>query len=190
MNMSARRLAAAITGLACLVIAFDAAKSQQIGMEVHRSDVRSDDGSDWQLAVSTQGPFSVRMPVMFNDYTLRDPRENLVLHGIAGVSAEGIMFSAGEHPYLKVTPSELRVMPESYAADPENNISDVRYENNDGIETVYFTAIHRVQGAHYRFVRREDATYILSINFPNERRELATQVKDEFLQSFKLKDKN
>ena len=52
------------------------ARAQQPKLEMHRAGVDSKDPSGWHLAVSTKGSFSVRMPIPFNDFTVRstDPK--------------------------------------------------------------------------------------------------------------------
>src|SRR5262245_27469107 len=70
--------------------------------EIHRKSVDALDTAGWQPAVSTKGHFSVRVPVAFNDFTIRAADENIgemVVHVIGGGSAEGVKFTATETPF-------------------------------------------------------------------------------------------
>src|SRR5688572_12857570 len=90
------RLVSLFLPLTLIMLPPVAARAQQPKLEMHRSGVMSQDPSGWHLAVSSKGSFSVRMPIPFNDFTVRSTEE--VTHVIGGKSSEGIRVSATEMP--------------------------------------------------------------------------------------------
>src|SRR5262249_35542055 len=95
------RLFALLPALALIMLPSAVAQAQQPKRERHRTGVEPKDPSGGPPAVSTKGSFSVRMPIPFNDFTVRstDPKAGEELtHVIGGKSAEGIKVSAVEVP--------------------------------------------------------------------------------------------
>jgi hypothetical protein len=67
------------------------------GMTLHRVQAGEPDASGWMVAASTQGGFSVRLPLKFNDFTIQEANSAaavLRLHTVGAKSQEGIKFSA------------------------------------------------------------------------------------------------
>lgn len=74
------------------------------GMTMHRVQAGEPDASGWLTAASTEGGFSVRLPLKFNDFTLHepDPKAPTVRTFTVGAkSQEGIKFSATRIVYRK-----------------------------------------------------------------------------------------
>jgi hypothetical protein len=73
------------------------------GMKMHRVQAGEADASGWMLAESTEGGFSVRLPLKFNDFTLEtDAKEpTLRLFVVGAKSQEGIKFTATRIVYRK-----------------------------------------------------------------------------------------
>src|SRR2546428_8053361 len=95
------RTFALLVSLALVMLPGVAAWAQQPKLEMHRAGVDSKDPSGWHLAVSTKGSFSVRMPIPFNDFSIRSSDAKAgeeVTHVIGGKSAEGIKLSVVEVP--------------------------------------------------------------------------------------------
>ncbi len=94
--------------LAVLSVAPAAAQTLPAGMTMHRVQAGEPDASGWVLAASTEGGFSVRMPLKFNDFTLResDPQAAAVrTYTVGAKSSEGIKFSATRVVYRDGAPS-------------------------------------------------------------------------------------
>ena len=71
---------------------------------MHRVQAGEPDASGWMLAESTEGAFSVRMPIKFNDFSVgeADPKEPaLRTHTVGAKSQEGIKFQATRIVYRK-----------------------------------------------------------------------------------------
>ncbi len=74
------------------------------GMKMHRIQAGEPDASGWMVAASTEGGFSVRLPLKFNDFTIaeRDPKAPVLRTFTVGAkSQEGIKFSATRIVYRK-----------------------------------------------------------------------------------------
>src|SRR5882757_400736 len=73
------------------------------GMKMHRIQAGEADASGWILAESTEGGFSVRLPLKFNDFTMEtDAKEpTLRIFVVGAKSQEGIKFTATRIVYRK-----------------------------------------------------------------------------------------
>ncbi len=74
------------------------------GMTMHRFQAGEPDASGWMLATSTEGAFSVRLPIKFNDFTIdeSDPSApTLRLFSVGAASQEKIKFVATRVVYRK-----------------------------------------------------------------------------------------
>lgn len=74
------------------------------GMKLHRVQAGEPDASGWMVATSTEGGFSVRLPLKFNDFTVAesDPKAPVLRTFTVGAkSQEGIKFSATRIVYRK-----------------------------------------------------------------------------------------
>ena len=72
-------------------------------MTMHRSYVGELDGTGWTTAKSTEGKFSVRLPNIFNDFTVRtkDPASPVERAFVVGTTLDGIKFMATRITYSK-----------------------------------------------------------------------------------------
>jgi len=162
-------------------------------LEMHRSSVNAIDKSGWQLAESSRGGFSVRMPIPFNDFSVRTSDPNIgdtVIHTVGGKSTEGIKISATEVPITPRTkvPADLGTIPEQIGQSAGTKISDVRRDSKGGVDSISFFASRPTTSAYMRTMKTSKAVYSLTIEFPNEQRATVDAVKDEFFASFKLKN--
>ena len=174
--------------LALVTLPSVAARAQQPKLEMHRAGVDSKDPSGWHLAVSTKGSFSVRMPIPFNDFTVRstDPKTGEELtHAIGGKSTEGIKLSAVEIPASAKTAPSLDKILADFSAKSGSKVSDVQRAAKGDVETLSFSVSGAQTSAHVRYVKTKSATYALTIEFPNAHRADAAGVREEFFGSFK-----
>ena len=182
------RLFALPLALALITLPTAVARAQQPQLEMHRTGVDTKDPSGWHLAVSTKGSFSVRMPIPFNDFTVRssDPKAGEELtHVIGGKSVEGIKLSAVEIPAsTKPAPSLDKILAD-FSAKPGSKVSDVQRANKDGVDTLSFAVSGAQTSAYIRYIKTKGAMYSLIIEFPNAHRGDADGVREEFLGSFK-----
>ena len=74
------------------------------GMTMHRFQAGEPDASGWMLATSTEGAFSVRMPIKFNDFTINesDPSAPVLrTFSVGATSQEKIKFVVTRMVYRK-----------------------------------------------------------------------------------------
>ena len=187
-----RRCFAVLFGCGLVVSVWAAAQAQP-KLEMHRSNVNALDKSGWQLAVSSHGGFSVRMPIPFNDFSIHasDPNTgDSVTHTVGGKSTEGIKISVTEMPITprSKVPADLATIPEQIGRSPGTKISDVRRDSKGDVASISFLASGPATSAYMRTVKTSKAVYSLTIEFPNAHRPTVDAVKDEFFGSFKIKD--
>jgi hypothetical protein len=181
---------ALLSALPLIMLPAAAAQAQQPKLEMHRTGVDTKDPSGWHLAVSTKGSFSVRMPIPFNDFTVRstDPKAGEELtHVIGGKSAEGIKVSAVEVPAsTKPSPSLDKILAD-FSAKPGSKVSDVQRASKDDGDTLSFLASGAQTSAYIRYIKTKSAMYSLIIEFPNAHRGDVDGIRTEFFDSFKVK---
>ncbi len=187
MPISILRLLASVLSLALIVSTSATAEPK---LEMHRVGVNADNGSGWYPAVSTEGSFSVLLPIPFNDFTTRDPSTDEVSHVVGGKSSEGIKFTAVELPVTAKTPVDLAAIPKSFSSNPANKVSDVSRNTKDEVDNLLFSVANSATTAHFRYIRMKGALYILTIEYPNAYRDVVAEKKDKFFGSFKLKGKS
>jgi hypothetical protein len=188
MAISIVRRFALFLPLALVMLPGVAARAQQPKLEMHRAGVDSKDPSGWHLAVSTKGAFSVRMPIPFNDFTVRstDPKTGEdVTHVIGGKSSEGIKLSAVEMPASAKSALSLEKILADFSAKPGSKVSDVQRAAKGDVDILSFTLSGAQTSAHVRYVKTKSATYALTIEFPNAHRDDVAAIREEFFGSFK-----
>lgn len=107
-----RRNLVLLASLCCLSFASAAfSQSPPPGMTMHRIQAGEPDDSGWMVAASTEGGFSVRLPLKFNDFTIveSDPKALALRTFVVGTkSQEGIKFTATRIVYRKGAESAKR----------------------------------------------------------------------------------
>jgi hypothetical protein len=185
---SMARLLSLFLALALIMLPAVAARAES-KLEMHRSGVAGQDPSGWHLAVSTKGSFSVRMPLPFNDFTVRstDPKSAEVTHVIGGKSSEGITVSAVEMPASAESSPSLDKILATFSSKPGNKITDVQRAAKGDVDTLSFSVSGAQRSAHLRYIKTKAATYVLTIEFPNAHRNDVAGIREEFFGSFKTK---
>jgi hypothetical protein len=187
MPISILRLLASVFLLALIVSTSATAEPK---LEMHRVGVNVDDGSGWYPAVSTNGLFSILLPIPFNDFTTRDPGTGEVSHVVGGKSSEGIKFTAAELPVTAKTPVDLAAIPKSFSSKPANKVYDEIRNTKDDVDNLFFSVANSATTAHFRYIRMKGTLYILTIEYPNAYRDVVAEKKDKFFRSFKFKGKS
>jgi hypothetical protein len=157
---------------------------------MHRVGAKADDGSGWHLAVSSKGSFSVLLPIPFNDFTTNDAATGETTYVVGAKSSEGVKFSAVELGPGAKPPPDLGSVPKSLAATPANKVSDVRRSTKGEADILTLTTANTTTTLYMRCIQLGGVRYVLTIEFPNDHRELVAANKDRFFESFKLKAKS
>jgi hypothetical protein len=173
-----------------VTLALSAFAQAEPKLEMHRVGVKTDDGSGWNTAISTDGSFAVLMPIPFNDFTTRDAATGDTTYVIGAKSTEGIKFVAVEiKPNGKPLP-DLASIPQGFAATAGNKVSDVTRRSEDGADVLSLMVVNAKVTLYMRCIQLRGGRYVMSIELPNAHRELVAEFKDRFFESFKLKTKS
>lgn len=172
------------------IVAVPAVVRAEPKAEMHRVGAKADDGSGWHLAVSTNGSFSVLLPIPFNDFTIHDAAKGETSYVVGGKSSEGIKFVALELPLGGKAPPDLASIPKSLAANPANKVSDVSRSRKGDADILSLTVADNTKTLYMRCIQMTGARYTLTIEFPDTYRDLVAASKDRYFDSFKLKPKS
>jgi hypothetical protein len=85
-----------------LAAKFAAAQALPPGMTMHRSSAGTLEASGWTLAKSTDGAFTVKLPLLFNDFTTveQNPLEPVKqIFTVGGRAKDGVRFVASRFEY-------------------------------------------------------------------------------------------
>jgi hypothetical protein len=168
--------------LAAIIFAAAFTASAHAQPIIHRTAVPAGE------AVPTNGSFSIRFPIAFNDIELRaedPPAPVLVVHLLSGENDEGIRFSATETPLL-AQPLPIDTFLETAKNRPGAVVSDVTREQNDEISILSFSLSEPKRENYFRLIRAKGTQYLLVIQFPEASRSQAAAMKDDFFGSFKM----
>src|SRR5262245_51339152 len=180
--------------LACgMIVSASATAQDKPKLEMHRSNVSAMDASGWQVAASSRGSFSVRLPIPFNDFSVHstDPKAgDTILHAVGGKSSEGIKMTATEAAFTAQSkaPADIGTMPEQMGRSPGSKVSEIRRDKQGEIDSIRFLVTGPATSAYIRYVKTPKALYTLIVEFPREHANTVAGVKDQFLDSLKLKD--
>lgn len=152
--------------------------------ELHRKDAPAG------LARATKGSFSVRMPIAFNDYTVRVEDGTIgpiVMHVVAGRSSDGFEVGAQE---VERTPRmrkpELRGIVAGLARKrgaPEPAVEITREGEDESALAILEAPGER---AYLRLVRTPRGVFTLTCTFPNALRGSADRECTDYLRSFEV----
>jgi hypothetical protein len=159
-------------------------------MEMHRLQVQTPSGSDWYLAESTHGSFSVLIPIPFNDFTVteNDPHLGTIkTYTVGAKSAEGIKFSATETPIIpNRTPDRLDELPQKLASRCQK-VSEIVEAAFSGWSSISFAVSGTETGAYLRYVKTQNSLFVVILEYPNTYRSEAAALKSRFLDSLQIK---
>jgi hypothetical protein len=175
-------LVKAFCTLAAVLLALTVTASARAQPIMHRTAVAAGE------ATPTDGSFSIRFPVAFNDIELRaeDPAApTLVVRMLSGTNGEGLRFSATETP-LPEQPLPIDAFMEAAGKRPGASVSDIDHEQKDGIEIQSFSLTDAKGGNYFRLIRAKATQYMLVVQFPEASRQQATGMKDDFFGSFRM----
>jgi hypothetical protein len=162
-------------------------------MEMHRLQNTTKDQSGWYYAVSTNGSFSVCIPIPFNDFTISEDKGSdapIKTHSVGAMSIEGVKYSATEIPKTKVkTQPTLENLPKQFNK-PGQIVSNIDSLSFEGFKSISFSVEDSSNGSHFRYIETPGSLIMLIIEYPLNQREIASATREQFLSSFKIKNTN
>jgi hypothetical protein len=131
---------------------------------MHRIQDTTKNKSGFYYAKSTEGHFSVLLPIPFNDFTIKADSVNSYV--IGSKSQEGIKFSVTEvikKEKNKVT--DLDALANGFSSSA-NTIKDVKKEKVNNGQSVSFSVTNESSGAILKYVDTSNSLFIMIIEFP------------------------
>lgn len=152
-----------------------AAQSVPDGMTMHRKSAGELDSSGWTNAASTEGRFSVRLPLKFNDFMMRMPKTeaNLAtMFGIGAKTTEGIKFLVQRFVYRGKDAAShffLRVQAGTGFKTKPAAVNTHQYQGRPAVDMLLKDS--RATG-HLRYVLMDDSLIYLIVEVPEKSRSL------------------
>jgi hypothetical protein len=156
-------------------------------MKMHRIQAGEPDASGWIVAASTEGGFSVRLPLKFNDFTLEasDAKDEMLRSfGIGSKSQEGIIFSATRVVYRKgAESSKHHFSTIENGQDRDLTPESVTPRRIGGRPAVDFAYKRASDVAYQRVILLESDLLMLFVDSPRVHEATARQLADAFFDS-------
>ena len=155
-----------------------AAQSLPDGMTMHRKSAGQLDSSGWTNAASTEGRFSVRLPLKFNDFMMRMPKTeaNLAtLFGIGAKSSEGIKFVVQRFVYRRKDAAPhffSRVQDGVGFKTKPKAVNSHQFRDRPAVDLLLQDG--RATG-HLRYVLMDDSLIYLIVEVPEKSRTLVSK---------------
>ena len=168
----------------CLSTSVATAQSAREELTMHRKNVGELDGSGWVTAKSTNGAFSVRMPLTFSDFTVEMPASNVNVartFGIGAKSKEGVRFVVQRIAYRKpgiATRYFSRI--ESGKAFPTMKATP-KPTQFEGYRAVDIRLENKTDMGHLRYVLLGDTMIFMIVEIPKKQKAL---IPDSMIQTF------
>lgn len=174
-----------------LCLAAAAAGAQE--MKMHRQQAGEPDATGWMLAESTEGRFSVRMPIRFNDFTVVETNANAPAertHTVGARSSEGIALVATRIVYRKGAAGAKEYFArlergEGLAGKPQR----LRKRQAGGRPVVDFETGSPAKVAYMRAVLLESEVMMLTVEAPRAHDEDARLLVPQFFESLQADPK-
>jgi hypothetical protein len=155
-------------------------------IQMHRIQVSEKDSSGWHPARSTNGRFSVLLPLPFNDFSASGDDSSEVLRSevLGGKSTEGIMFSATRIYYVR---GELA---EKYFSNFKSGkvfsgaqTRAIRFKNHDAVDIEVSTS---TSSSRQRAVLLNGSMILLIVEWPREYESIVKDIAGTFLDSLEI----
>ncbi|MDQ8205860.1 hypothetical protein [Pelagicoccus sp. SDUM812003] len=160
---------------------------------MHRQQAIVEHESGWNYAESTEGSFSVLMPIPFNDFTVTDvdPKNGTIqTFGIGSKTMEGFKFSVTEIPTKETSdPSDFEKIAESFG---ESNSTVVSQETSEfkGMRCITVELSKGNSGAYIRYVLGPKSIFTIIIEYPDSGGMDLKPYRDIFFNSLEVKKPN
>lgn len=152
---------------------------------MHRIQDTTRSQSGWYYGKSTDGNFSVELPIPFNDFTM--VVENVHAYIVGSKSIEKIKFSVTEMNRKKRKRINLnlnRLVPE--IKEPNATISNISKCRTKNFKSIYFELKNNNVGSFIKYIYTKKKIFTLIIEYPITEEQTTLKVKDYFFDSFKI----
>jgi hypothetical protein len=152
---------------------------------MHRVQAGTRNAQGWYDAQSTEGHFSVSLPIPFNDFTFRGTETNgkeTITYCIGSKSAEGFKFTVTEIPTPVKSLAEL--------VQGAKNATDVRNFNFGGYAAIEYGISGDRSRAVMRCVDAAPTMFLLIIEYPAESEANVKPLIEPFFDSLRIHAKD
>jgi hypothetical protein len=132
-------------------------------MKMHRLQDKTKNSNGLYYGKSTEGHFSVLLPVPFNDFTVK--RGDVTTYVIGSKTEVGIKFSATKLVKDKNKTTNFDELVKSFAS-AENTITKVKKERIKSNDAVSFIVTDKSNGAMFKYIDTKNSLFIITIEFP------------------------
>ncbi len=163
--------------------------SKNDDLVMHRVQAGTPDKDGWYEARSTEGRFRVRLPIPFNDFTVRPAtKDDVALDVIGSRSSEGFKFSAVRmHKTVPDAAAELERFSRELRAG--NKGAAARKLDHRGRPAVELEVPGKPTSAAMREIVAADGVFLLTVEYPTERRAEVARLIPAFFASLEVDGK-
>ncbi len=175
-----------------LVAACGRSRQSQPSMVMHRLQAGVPDSDGWCFASSTDGDFSVLLPIKFNDFTVRVKEEDgrvVTTYGLGSKDTDGIGFSAAEIPSSSRKKTGIEILESSRARGLVQESRTRIFGIGDG-HAVEWLEQASDRGSYFRVIDYPRSSIILGITFPVSAAARVERCRLRFFDSLRLKGPN
>ena len=181
--------------IALLFFAIGVAPPCAVGQEapavtMHRQRAGAPNARGWYDAKSTDGHFSVSLPMPFNDFTVRAKDKDgmaLPVYVVGGKSTDGVKFSATEMPKGRLTRDfDLHAYVQKFKADKNNTVSNETLLEFDGHSAIQFHVSNTRQSAFMRAIIVPSGVLLLIVEYPRRLERNVIPLVELFFASLKV----
>jgi hypothetical protein len=168
------------------------AQGMPAGMKMHRLQAGEPDSSGWIVAKSTEGRFSVRLPLKFNDFTISETSsdEPVLRTFVVGTkSREGIKFTASRVIYRKGAESARYYFARMQNQDPPAVAERVTRHTVNRMQAADLVMNTPTHSGRMRVVLAEPDLLLMIVEFPHSEKITAEQFVKPFFDSLSIDTK-
>ena len=153
-------------------------------IKMHRIQDTTKDSSGLFYGKSTEGHFSVLLPIPFNDFTIEG--EDAAMYIIGSQGQDGIKFSVTEIVKKEKNKAiDLDALLKVFDS-PENTIENSRKEKIKDAQSISFSVFDKSKGAIIKHVDSKNSIFTMIIEFPIEQRKTVEREFGYFFSSLIL----
>jgi hypothetical protein len=178
-----------LTWLAATALPAGEAAADQPKMHMHRTAVGDGHMGTWRDATSTEGHFTVSLPIAFNDFTVdgEDGVEVVRTHAVGGKSLDGFKFMAMRMVYRDGAAAAGRYFNKFRdEAIFGHEQRDRRRLRHNGLEAVQITASNSTSWTKQRVVKLESDLIMMVVEAPAGTEEKTEPLVRKFFDSLKI----
>jgi hypothetical protein len=162
-------------------------------MKMHRKQAGEPDQSGWMLAASTEGRFSVRLPLKFNDFTVAEKNPDAPAartHTVGARSAEKITLQATRIEYRKGAAAAREYFSRFEKGQAQATTTESVTPRKVGAQRAVDLVLRKgADVAWQRVVLLDKDLLMLTVDSPKEHEAVSRQLAEKFFDSLQVDPK-